>query len=172
MIEAKFKNTIGMPWVKFEPVRVGNIPVGLGTPNIYIVVEDNSKLICRIDVYGDSSEESFAFKEVLIWNKQVVVGFGHKVYFISLNNCNPITIELDSYFGYFYPLTDFLLVASGSRLFCVNKYGNIKWSSSELGIDGVIVDQIDHEFIYAQGEWDPPGGWRPFKVHLKSGKLV
>lgn len=44
------------------------------------------------------------------------------------------------------------------------------WRSDALGIDGVIVDRISADEIEGQGEWDPPGGWKPFRVSAHSGK--
>jgi hypothetical protein len=43
-------------------------------------------------------------------------------------------------------------------------------NSSPLGIDGVIVSQIEYPIIKAAGEWDPPGGWVDAKIDLESGE--
>jgi hypothetical protein len=38
--------------------------------------------------------------------------------------------------------------------------------------DGVVVVAIDDNVVLGQGEWDPPGGWRPFQVSLESGETL
>ncbi|HEX4382949.1 MAG TPA: hypothetical protein VH083_08370, partial [Myxococcales bacterium] len=79
------------------------------------------------------------------------------------------TTLLQWYFGHLYPLEDKLLVASASRLHCFDQQGIAVWQSADLGLDGVIVDSVDDGVIHGQGEWDPPGGWRPFRVALATG---
>jgi len=44
------------------------------------------------------------------------------------------------------------------------------WRSDCLGIDGVMVDQVADGIIRGKGEWDPPGGWRPFQVRFATGR--
>jgi hypothetical protein len=75
----------------------------------------------------------------------------------------------DSYIGYLYPHEEFLLVATNMRLMRFDKKAQLVWQSREIGIDGVLISKIINGVIYGEGEWDPPGGWRPFKVHLESG---
>ena len=50
--------------------------------------------------------------------------------------------------------------------------GSLLWTSEELGIDGVVVNDFDHDIIRGDGEWDPPGGWRPFAVNANNGKII
>jgi len=38
-----------------------------------------------------------------------------------------------------------------------------------LGIDGIIVASTSDGVISGEGEWDPPGGWRPFRLSLATG---
>jgi hypothetical protein len=42
----------------------------------------------------------------------------------------------------------------------------------ELGIDGVLVNQIDENFIHGDGEWEPPGGWKPLHLRADSGRFA
>ena len=80
------------------------------------------------------------------------------------------SFNLGTYFGHLYPSEEFLLVASAERLFRIDPDGAVKWRSGELGIDGVIVDRVSDQGIEGSGEWDPPGGWRPFRISVESGK--
>ncbi len=172
MVSAYIQHIIESPWIELEPVRVGKIPPGLGTPDRYVIVAVDNKPYLRVDVYGDGSNEMFAFEEVIIWNQWVVIGFGHKVYLVPLDTGHPKTIELESYFCHLYPNAKWLLATSGQQLFCIGSDGNAKWSTEPLGIDGVLIERMDNQFAYGKGEWDPPGDWQPFQVDLETGRLA
>jgi hypothetical protein len=47
--------------------------------------------------------------------------------------------------------------------------GGILWKSIQCAIDGVIITSIKNDTVLGLGEWDPPGGWEPFKLDLKTG---
>jgi hypothetical protein len=124
----------------------------------------------RIDVYG--GEDCYYFEAACVWRDFVVIGFGSRVYVVNYRTQEPITVELDSYFGYFYPGDNWLIIASGYRLLLIDPTGRIAWKTEELGLDGVIVDSIEGAFINGRGEWDPPGGWRPFQVRMDTGEKI
>lgn len=46
----------------------------------------------------------------------------------------------------------------------------MEWENRGLGIDGVLVHEISGDVIAGEGEWDPPGGWKPFRVRLNTGQ--
>jgi hypothetical protein len=114
-------------------------------------------------------EYESAFAECIAWKHWIVVGIGHHVHLVPLTGDDPSTLDLDDYFGHLYPLDHSLLVASGQKLFCVTTDGIVKWTSPELGIDGVVVIQVRDGIIDGEGEWDPPGGWKPFRLRLDTG---
>lgn len=167
---AELRHTIAEPWLSLAPVRVGDVPSGIGTPTRYVTVQAGQKLL-RIDVYPDR-EACHSFEEARVWRKAVVVGFGHSVFFVSLEDRSVKRIDLGGYFGSFHVDGDILLVASEALLFRLSSDGDVTWRSEELGIDGVMVDRIEDDCIHGQGEWDPPGGWRPFVVSLDSGERI
>jgi hypothetical protein len=82
------------------------------------------------------------------------------------------SFELGSYFGKFYTSERLLLAATADRLFGFNHAGQLHWVSDCLGIDGVVVERIDAGVVSGYGEWDPPGGWRSFRIDLVTGKQV
>jgi hypothetical protein len=41
-----------------------------------------------------------------------------------------------------------------------------------MGVDGVIARNVAGGVIEGEGEWDPPGGWEPFRILLSSGTAV
>lgn len=170
MITASVQNVVDAPWDRIEPVRVGSVPTGLGTPDVYVLIENDGAPLMRVDLYGN--EDCYAFEEVIIWREFVVIGLGSRVYLVNYQTQQATTVALDSYFGHFYSEEEWLIAASGNRLLLINSAGRVVWRTEELGLDGVIVDAINGRVIYGQGEWDPPGGWRPFRVNLNSGEKI
>ena len=170
-MEAKFQSTIDRPWTSLEPVRVGKIPAGQGTPDEYLLVSEQGTPLLRIDIYLDTSE-SQTFREAVAWREWIAVGFGDRTYLVSASGRPTVFIPLGSYFGHLYPGGDGLLVASAERLLCVGASGELVWVSGQLGIDGVIVSGIERKVVAGEGEWDPPGGWRPFKIDLDTGSMM
>jgi hypothetical protein len=171
-MNVSFRNVIGSPWTEVEPVRVGPVPSGKGTPDVFVIAEENDKPVLRVDVYVEHGSEHSPFAECIAWKQWIAIGIGHHLYLVPLAGDNPSTLDLNDYFGDLYPLDHCLLVASGQRLFCVTTDGVVKWSSSELGIDGVVVSRVRDGIIDGEGEWDPPGGWKPFRIALDSGSPV
>ena len=162
-------DTIDSPWLDTEPVRIGAIPAGLGTPDKYILLIQDDRPVLRIDAYR-SSQECFAFNDAIVWHGFLVVGWGDCAYLIGIHSGSVIKHKLGSYFGHLYPCSGYLLIASGERLWCIDHDGSLQWGSDMLGIDGVVVNGIADGIISGDGEWDPPGGWRPFSIHYESGK--
>ena len=78
-------------------------------------------------------------------------------------------LRVDGYVGYFYPHDDFLLVATARCLLRFDADASLVWQSKMLGVDGVIVTEIRGDLILGEGEWDPPGGWKPFAVRMRIG---
>jgi hypothetical protein len=145
--------------------------MGRSTPDRFVVVESSEGPLLRVDLYG-SGDECFAFEEVCLWSGFVVIGWGHRVYLVELRTRAVSSFDLGRYFGHLYPAAQYLLVASAECLFRIEPDGSLLWRTDVLGIDGVVVDQVADGVIRGQGEWDPPGGWRPFRVCLNTGQLV
>jgi hypothetical protein len=168
-MKARFQSIIASPWIEMNPVQLGNVPETVRSADYFVVVEDGNEPRMRIDIYGDSYS---AFRAVVFWKKFIVLGWDHDVHFINIENGNAKTVYLESYFGHLYPTESFLLAASGEKLFCFAGDANLLWISDALGIDGVVVNHIDDNFIHGDGEWDPPGGWKPFRLKANSGEFV
>jgi hypothetical protein len=163
-----WNDTIDEPWLKLAPIHVGEVPSGCGTPEKYILFSQHDQPILRIDAYR-SSEESYPFNDAIRWNDFLVVGWGDCAYLIEIDSGAIVKHKLGIYFGHLYPLPEYLLIASGERLWCINRRGSIEWMSDLLGIDGIVVHDVTHGVISGEGEWDPPGGWQPFAIMLDSG---
>lgn len=170
MATAEFRTAIWEPWTSLEPVRVGKVPSGVGTPDLYVIIDAGEKLL-RVDAYLSLYECGGPFQEVVIWRDIVVIGCCHHVFLVPLQGDKVATIDLDGYFGQVYLNGEVLLVASQYRLFRLSPNGKVIWTSQELGIDGVKIDRIQDGLVHGRGEWDPPDGWKEFAVRLDSGEF-
>lgn len=168
MIDVRMTPTIDGEWLKLEPIRVGLVPAHLPTPSFYVTAEENGSPLLRIDVYS-YGWDCFYFQDAIFWKSNIVIGFGSHVHAISIADRSAVTIPLDSYYGHLYPTSEYLLIASGECLVRMEPDRSIRWQSDVLGIDGVIVDESGPEVIRGEGEWDPPGGWKPFTVDPATG---
>jgi hypothetical protein len=107
-----------------EPVRLGQVPAGLGTADLFVTVESGAQPLLRIDLYS-SSDDALAFEEVKVWSKFVAIGWGEHIYLVDPTTRQAVSIRLGSYFGHLYPAESYLLVASAERLFSVSLNGTV-----------------------------------------------
>ena len=163
--------SIDQKWLEVAPSRIGHIPRGLGTPTKYILLSNNHEPVLRVDAYR-SSEECFAFHDAVTWHNWLVIGWGDCAYLIDINSGSVTQHSLGTYFGHIYDDENYLLVASSERLWRIHCDGSVPWMSDRLGMDGVLVGRVTDAIIYGEGEWDPPGGWRPFRISLDDGRHV
>jgi len=166
---AAISEVIDGDWLSVEPVRVGRVPPGVGTPACYVTLTEDDRPVLRLDVYPHEPD-CYPFQQALVWRDNLIVGFGSYVYAISVADRSTVTISLGAYFGHLYQTRDYLLLASGEGLFRMEPDRSILWKNQELGIDGVVVHEPNPPVVRGEGEWDPPGGWRPFAVMASDGK--
>ncbi|MBS2036835.1 hypothetical protein JST97_17725 [bacterium] len=146
-------------------------PSNPGTPWRYLLVSRHERPWLRICLHLQD-DESHAFEDCLYWQGALWVGVGSRALRIALATLEMREFQLDWYFGSFFPLEQDLLVCSATRIMRLDPPGNLIWVSPELGLDGVLVSHVDHGVIEGQGEWDPPGGWRDFRLDLDRGELL
>jgi hypothetical protein len=174
MLSVKQQETLALdsPWTTMPPLRLGKIPSGLGTADLFVTISDDDSALLRVDLYGDASCEIFCPPDALVWSDRVLVGFGYRVYVIDPKEQSASEIYLGREFLHFHGNQDYLLVASADSLLRLARDGTILWRTSNLGIDGVVVNSVENGLIQGEGEWDPPGGWKPFTVRLDLGALI
>lgn len=163
-------DSIDRKWLGLQPIRIGDIAAGRESPAKYVLLEIDGQPTLRVDAY-QSSGECFAFHDARLWHGLLVIGWGDCAYLIDIGTGAVIRHRLGSYFGHAYAHEEYLLVASGERLLRFNRDGTTRWTSDLLGIDGVIVLDVADGIISGEGEWDPPGDWRPFRICLDIGCL-
>jgi len=164
-----FKSALDDSECKLEPIRVGKPLNRQGSHDIHLIIETERTPVLRIDLYTDL--ECCAFQDAQIWRDLILIGYGESLHLVNPKSKTSKTIILEGYFGHIYLFDNFALIASALDLQKISPDGEVVWKSSPLGIDGVIVEGIQNDFIVGQGEWDPPGGWKPFRLNLNSGAI-
>jgi hypothetical protein len=141
-------------------IELGNIE--------YLVVTDNEITVNVFEIRYEYSCNPFQQADII----DDILAVGHQRYFYLFDlrkNANILILEMSGYFGYTYLDNELLYIADARYIYCINKSGEIIWQSTDLGIDGVIINQIDETKIYGEGEWDPPGGWKEFILEKQKG---
>ena len=141
-------------------------------------IADGEDLLTRVDIVASAGYS--CFQSVRCSDGLVYVGFGQHVFVVDIQLNQIRRQRLDGYFGHLYDANDLekldsrfsVLATSASELLAYGRKGDLLWKRSGLGIDGVVMDSVNSGLLNGQGEWDPPGGWRPFTVIEKSGDLV
>ena len=118
MLSVKQQETLALdsPWTTMPTLRLGKIPSGLGTADLFVTISDDDSALLRVDLYGDASCEIFRPPDALVWSDRVFVGFGYRVYVIDPKEQSASEIYLGREFRHFYENQDYLLVASADSL--------------------------------------------------------
>ncbi|SDB58444.1 hypothetical protein [Bauldia litoralis] len=169
-------DAIDSEWSRMAAIRLGDVPSTLPTPAHYVLVLKDDRPFKTIEVHLPRQTFSL-FIEAQIWEGWIAVGFGCSVFLVSVDGDDICEVDLDqsgkyegNYFAGFSFASDFLLARSGYGLTCIDRRGATKWRNYGLGLDGVTIDGITSDTITGEGEWDPPGGSRPFAVWLDDGR--
>ncbi len=153
------------------PIRIGRLDGPAGVPDKIFLVHNGERPFVRVELHA-YRDDYHGFESCTIWSHFLVVGAGHRVYFVDLRDGGVSEFDLDGYFGSLAAGHECLLVASAQRLFSFDRDAALQWRSHMLGLDGVVIDRITSAEIAGAGEWDPPGGWKPFRVSAASGADV
>jgi len=165
-------------WPEFgdaDAKRAPHIDVGHPTDN-----HSTPYALCLLSLDGQptlcvrlrrTSGESYTFRDAQYWRGLFIIGWGDAFYVINPKSTSATRHDLRTYFGYIHS-DDALLIASAERVVRVSPDGTIAWTSEPVGIDGVTFSSVDTDFVDGDGEWDPPGGWKPFRLCLNDGSVV
>lgn len=111
------------------------------------------------------------FKEAMLVENLLAVGLEEHFYlFNTITNETIIILKMNGYFCHLYYDKEAFYITDAYGLYCINKFGEILWSNTTLGIDGVIVMNITDNEIFGSGQCDPPDGWIDFLLDRATGK--
>jgi len=123
------------------------------------------------EIRCERDQSTFAQAEML--GNLLVAGYGQKFYMFDTTRQAPLlALPLDWYFCQFYVEDNRIYVTDASGMYCIDMTGALRWSTPNLGIDGVIINQFTLTQIAGSGEWDPPGGWKDFSLDKQTGQLL
>ncbi len=151
-------------------VDVGHPTDNHSTPDaVCLLTLDGTPTLCvRL---RRTSGESYTFRDAQYWRGFLIVGWGDAFYVIDPKSSSVIRHNLGTYFGDIHA-DDALLIASAERVVRVARDGTIAWTSEPVGIDGVTLSDVSPDFVAGSGEWDPPGGWKPYRLRMADGLVV
>jgi hypothetical protein len=148
--------------------EVPDVALGGGAAHEYLLVEEDGAPKLRFDLCRASPEASHK-TEGICWRDLIVIGFGERVFVVDPLSLESRCIQLNGYFSQFHCGDEWLLAASATDIVRLDRGGRMVWCSEALGIDGVIIQAVADGIISGEGEWDPPGGWIPFRISLRNG---
>ena len=159
------------PWTALAGIPLGPRSRSGRTPDLYALVEERGRPLLRLDIHDDPASEVHVRTAAEIWRDWIVVGRGESVHLVRLDR-SVRSFRLASYFQGFVAGPDDLLVVHGAGLVALGAEGEILWQNDGLALDGIEVESVDRAagVVRGRGEWDPPGGWRPFVVRLADGR--
>lgn len=131
----------------------------------------------RVDLFASVGQS--CYQDVRCIGELVYIGYGQQVAVFSPKTASLASHSLDGYFGHVFTTLDLespnlgssVLVASASELLRFDGAGQLLWRRSGLGIDGVVIHRVQDGEIFGDAEWDPPGGWKSFRLRLDSGEI-
>ncbi len=110
--------------------------------------------------------------QATFWHGWFAFGFGGRAILHREADGAAVEIDLGCYFDEFLAGDAYLLATSGQGIVKLDTEGRIAWRNDALGLDGVLIFDVEDGIIDGQGEWDPPGGWRDFLVSLETGEAL
>ena len=115
------------------------------------------------------------FDDAYVFGNRVYVGNNDKLIILDLDTLDCKNVACEMYFGYFYEYEDLLLVATGMKLMCFHKNGELKWQTETLAVDGVTFDNgsRDGKTIKVSCCMDPcPAMWCDKIVSVETGEVL
>lgn len=146
-----------------------------------LLISKDAEPILILQLYVRADEDgwliSSAFSEFLLNESNVAVICGDHFHIFDMATLSFLSHPLGDDVGHVYSVSDIhsdrlqdqVLVTTYAHVFLIDIHAGILWKSGRCAIDGVIISSVENDAVLGQGEWDPPGGWRPFKLDLKTG---
>src|SRR4051812_26878644 len=93
--------TIDPPWTDVAPIRLGAVPRGRGTPDLFALVTVPERAPIRLDLYRALDSELYVHDEVIVWHEWIAVGFGYRLFLIESSSRHVEEVLLPLYFEAF-----------------------------------------------------------------------
>ncbi|TWF42586.1 membrane associated rhomboid family serine protease [Chitinophaga polysaccharea] len=140
---------------------------------VYVVYEDADTGIKSVyEIRSQFHVGQYGWQAFLA-GQLLVIGHEDFFYLYDLKQqSNLLRLELNGYFGQCREDNGHFFVTDSTGIYCIDKQGRVRWHNDNLAIDGVIINSFEGKHIKADGEWDPPGGWRPFVLDAATGELL
>jgi len=137
----------------------------------YLLILEDENIVCAYEIRYEY--HCSPFKQTEIFENTLALGLEDHFYLIDLTRSELLFhTAMSGYFGHIYLDAGFFYIADASDLYCIDAAGGIKWKTSNLGIDGVLIHDFDQDRIHGSGEFDPPGGWLDFVLDKWTGELL
>jgi hypothetical protein len=128
----------------------------------------NEKCIAKLELHYPYSSSNKL--EAIKFNRFIAIGLSGFLYLYDLSTETVVMfIDFNGYFDKFKISEENLLVAYNSGIYCLTKYGQVKWHNSNVGLDGIIISDIENGKIYGREQIDPPEGWTDFILDFETG---
>lgn len=149
-----------------------------------VLISQNGAPILILQLFIRTDADGFcissAFSGFLCNDHAIAVICGDCFHVIALPSGSYTCFPLNDNVGRLYPLPDIysdwlsqrVLIATYNFVYLVDISRGILWQSEQCAIDGVVIFSVEGDVISGDAEWDPPGGWEPFRMSLSSGKLL
>jgi hypothetical protein len=146
-----------------------------------LLISKDAEPILILQLYIRADEDglliSSAFSEFLLNDSHIAIICGDHFHVIDMTTHSFRSHSLGDYVAHIYSIPDVhsdrlhdrVMVTTYCHVFLIEIAGGILWKSIQCAIDGVIITSIENDTVLGLGEWDPPGGWEPFKLDLKTG---
>lgn len=155
-------------WARRAAIDIGGGPTHASADS-YVIADGPRKL--RFDLRY-RAEDYRHHTGAIAWHSWFAFGFGGRVVLWREADGRTVEVDLGSYFIDFYPADNYLLAVSGQGIIRLDGAGGVVWRNDELGLDGVLIFDIEGDVIDGQGQWDPPDGWRDVLVSLETGDIL
>lgn len=169
--ELHLSGFVERPWTLMEPLYIGDVPSGRGTPDCYCSVERNGEPHFLVNIYGSSS---FGV-QATFWHSWLVIGSAYSIHFLSMEKTGEIASFNVGYFCGIFPTEEYLFVGSSSDVFCFERDAQQRWKAQNVGIDGAEITSVEDERVQGRGfcytgsdEYD----WIPFVLSLATGQVI
>lgn len=155
-----------------------------GSRDRRLLISKDAEPVLILQLYVRADERgwrvSSAFCEFLLNESHVAIICGDYFHVFDMATHLFKSYPLGDYVGHIYSVPDIhsdrlhdrVMVATYCHVFLIEIPTGIVWKSSHCAIDGVVITSLENDTVHGIGEWDPPGGWEPFKLDLKTGIMI